>query len=348
MSVDLRLYRESLSSGGLEAVQTLPGFFADLQPVVPNAPSDAGHHFESLAFDALVHGQAGWGSICMGAAIEQFQSAGLENDRERCVRQNLVILAQGFPLFQDQSELFDAMRTWVRFRVELLNSELSRDDRQPMTRASPFHRAVLARHKWWFSLLRTRQAGLKLKCDTLLDALNTNLAERVLLWTASVICETSRGGIRVRSLLEIIGGEESDRALHLSLLEVKGRLRQSGLFLMIPDGEVPGSIETWWVRPHPEVQDYLLSGKSLSDAWQGVFTAQDHDSLDVCELWRKALHNVGVVPPVGMEMEAKKLPTDLQIVQKVCEQLSVEIWTQGQPGKPLPLTQLRSALEKYC
>jgi hypothetical protein len=328
-------------------VQKLPGFFGDLDPVVPKDAVEAGNHFEALAFDALTHGHAGWSCVCMGAALEQFQSAGLAGDIARCLEQNLAVLDEGFPPFQKQSELLEAMRTWVRLRIEFLSSEGNRNTTQPETPASPFHVAVLARHRWWFSLLRTRQLGHRLECDSLLNGLGTNLAERILLWTATVVCDEGHGGVRAGILIEILGGDEEERALHLGLLRVGGRLRQSGLLLMIPEGQNPGPIENWWLMPHPEVQDFLLSGKPLSELWQGMFLPQEHDTEGVLELWRIALYEVGLTPPREIEAEAENLPSDIRLVQKVCVQLSVEVWTQGQPGQPLPMDQLRAALETH-
>jgi hypothetical protein len=116
---------------------------------------------------------------------------------------------------------------------------------------------------------------------------------------------------------------------------------------MIPEGQNPGPIENWWLMPHPEVQDFLLSGKPLSELWQGMFLPQEHDTEGVLELWRIALYEVGLTPPREIEAEAENLPSDIRLVQKVCVQLSVEVWTQGQPGQPLPMDQLRAALETH-
>jgi hypothetical protein len=347
MSLDLSPYQKALSSGGIGAVQKLSGFFADLAQVVPEEAGEAGHHFEALAFDALTHGHAGWCCVCMGAATEQFQRAELAEDLERCVQQHLAVLEEGFPPFQNQSELLDAMRTWARLRVAALTAGGNETATQAEVPGSPFHAAVLARHRWWFSLLRTRQLGHKLECDALLDGLGANLAERILLWTATVICDQGRGGVRAGVLVKMLSEDDRERNINLGLLDLGGRLRQSGLILMIPEGHHPGPIENWWLKPHPEVHDFLLSGRPLSETWKGMFLPQKDDAEGVLALWRAAFYQVGLMPPREIEAEAAILSEDARIVQKVCEQLSIDVWMRGEPGQPIPMGQLRSALETH-
>jgi hypothetical protein len=347
VNVDLSQYQKALSSGGLSAVQNLPGFFADLAQMVPESPAEAGNHFESLAFDALTLGHAGWAAVCMGAAHEQFQRADRTEDIQRCVQQNLLILAEGFPPFENQADLLDAIRVWVQLRLEFLGSEESKLTAQGSQVLSPFHPSVLARHRWWFSLLRTRHLAQKFKCDSVFDAYGVNVAERIIVWTASAVCGKSSGGIRAGLLIAILGGDESEKASNLALLKVGGPLRQSGLVWMIPNGPDPGPIQEWWLRPNPEFQDFLCFDKELSSAWPMPTVLNGRPDKGQVQRWARNLKDVGLIPPVDLDSAADILPDETQLMRQVCEQLSIEVWTQGQPGKPLPLEQLRKALDSY-
>lgn len=347
MIVDLNQYQKALSSGGLKAVRKLPGCFSDLPQVVPESPSEAGYHFESLAFDALSLGHAGWAAICMGAALEQFRLAKQPEDIQRSVQQNLLILAEGFPPFEDQSALLDAVRTWARLRLALLKSDKTEFGTQGLQGVSPFHPSVLAHHRWWFSLLRTRHLGQVFKCDSVFDAYGATLLERIILWTSSVVCGKSGGGIRAGLLIAILGSDEAEQAVYLDLLNVRGLLRQSGLLFMIPDGQNAGSIKNWWVRPNPEFQDFLCFGKELGNSWPSQIQTEGKAAKGILTRWTKTLIDVGLIPPVDIAVEATTLPSDVHLMRQVCEQLSIEVWTQGQPGKPLPMDQLRAALETH-
>ena len=344
MIVDLSQYQNALSSNGIKAVQELPGFFADLAQMVPESSAEAGHHFESLAFDALTLGHAGWAAVCMGAAQEQFQRTDRTEDTQRCVQQNLLILQEGFPPFQNQADLLDAIRIWVQLRLEYLGSEDGQLTAKGSHVLSPFHPSVLARHRWWFSLLRTRHLAQKLKCDSVFDALGANIAEQIIVWTASVVCGKTSGGIRAGLLIAILGGDESEQAYNLALLNVDGLLRQSGLIWMIPNGPDPGPIQEWWLRPNPEFQDFLCLGKSLGSTWPMPIVPKEISEKNLLIRWARNLKDVGLIPPVDLEFAADTLPGDTLLMRQVCEQLSIEVWTQGQPGKPLPLEQLRNAL----
>ena len=123
MPVDLQPYRDSLRAGGLTAAARRPALYDRLANEIPSEAEAGAVHLEGLAFDAICTQQLGWALVCMGAAAEQFQNAGREEDTRRCLTQTQQILEEGFPPYRELSEFVQELRLWVKTRAEEILGE---------------------------------------------------------------------------------------------------------------------------------------------------------------------------------------------------------------------------------
>ena len=335
MSVDLGPYQEALSSGGLDAVQKLPGFFSDLPQSVPDNPTLAGEHFEALAFDALTLGQNGWACVCMGAAKEQFSRLQNKESIARCVEQNLRILEEAFRPYPDFKDFQSDLLKWIHLRVDqkLIDQTAAQEAKR-----SPFTEDRIAKQNWWFSLVRTRRAGTRFESDTFLDSQKLSEKERILIWSVCSFPEEALNEFRVEMLLDIFCDTPAERNEMLSTLGPKQRLRKSGMLVLIPDSPRSKNIEKWLLKLHPELHSQI-QGKIPK-------TSLQEKPPSKIAIWKEAFQEAGLLPPLDLEGLVDRLPDQDFKIRKICSQLSAKIWLSGLPEFPVPSAALMETVER--
>ena len=345
MPVDLQPYRDSLRAGGLTAAARRPALYDRLANEIPSEAEAGAVHLEGLAFDAICTQQLGWALVCMGAAAEQFQNAGREEDTRRCLTQTQQILEEGFPPYRELSEFVQELRLWVKTRAEeILGEQVSSasDGSFPQSLNS----GIRLHHQWWFRLLRTRQIEAPLKSDEFFENLGLTLGAQLLLLSSVVICEERPGGVPVELVAKLFEGSFVTRQQAERLLSSEGQLHRLGLVqLLSEEGGVADFSDNVWLQPHPDIRGFLLTERPLGSFWPVVQAEGGAENDSPEELWRMVLKEAGVLAPLGLKEMAAELPQDPQVIRTVCEQLSVFVWTQGQPGQPVPEELFRKVLD---